>query len=237
MPHQWNEFGSRADLGAALAAELEAGLSRLLAEAPLAGLIAAGGTTAPPVFERLSAATLDWKRLCVTPSDERWVPPTDAASNEKMIREKLLRGTAAAARFIPIYDARHETPEAGEAACNERLAAMPWPASLCLLGMGRDGHAASLFPGAAALDDALNPQFRGFCKAVRPLTAEVAGPHPRMTLTLAALTRTRHIHIVITGADKRATFDRALGPGPGKELPVRAILRQAITPVSVYWAA
>jgi 6-phosphogluconolactonase len=237
MPHQWHEYGSRQELSAALAAELVNGLQRLLAESPQAGLVAAGGTTAPPVFEKLSAAPLDWKRLCVTPSDERWVPASDAASNEKMIREKLLRGAASAARFIPIYDAAHATPEAGEAACNARLAAMPWQASLCLLGMGRDGHAASLFPGAAALDDALDPGFKGLCKPVRPLSAEVAGPHPRMTLTLAALVRTRHIYIVITGADKRATFERALGQGPEKELPVRAILRQAATPVGVYWAA
>lgn len=235
MPSQLHEYQDRGVMCEALATELSTGLKRILAQSPAAGLVAAGGTTAPPVLERLSAAPIDWSRVCVTVSDERWVPPQHEASNEKMVREKLLQGAAAAARFIPIY-AEQESPEAAEALCHERLSAMPWPDSLCLLGMGRDGHAASLFPGAAALSDALNTKFNRLCKAVRPLSSEIAGPHPRMSLTLAALTRTRHIYLLITGEDKRSTFNRALATGEESELPVRAILRQSSTPVSVYWA-
>lgn len=235
MPYKWCGYTARDEMYGALAAELVTGLSRILAQAPVAGLVATGGTTAPPVLERLSAARLDWPRICVTLSDERWVPPQHEASNEKMVREKLLQGTAGAARFIPLYGPQ-DTPEAAETPCHERLSAMPWQEALCMLGMGRDGHIASLFPVAAALNDALDINFSRLCKAVRPLSPEIAGPHPRMSLTLTALTRTRHIHLLITGDDKRAAFDRALGEGGETEMPVRAILRQSGTPVSVYWA-
>lgn len=220
---------------AEVAGTIGAGLIRMLAEAPAAGLIAAGGTTAPPVLERIAALALDWSRIWVTLSDERWVPPRHEASNEGMVRDKLLRGPASAATFIPIYT-EQDTPEAAEAFCHERLAAMPWQNSLCMLGMGTDGHVASLFPGTEALGDALNVKYGRLCKAVYPQDSPIAGPHPRMSLTLTALTRTWHIYLVITGAEKRATFDRALLGKEQREMPVRAILQQSNTPVSVYWA-
>ncbi|MBI2993782.1 MAG: 6-phosphogluconolactonase [Gammaproteobacteria bacterium] len=235
MSYQWREYQGREELIGALATEMCAGLGRLLADAPRAGLIAAGGTTAPPLLRRIADADLDWARIWVTLSDERWVSPQHDASNEKMVRENLLQGPAGAAHFLPIYLER-DTPEAGEAPCHEQLSAMPWDSSLCLLGMGRDGHVASLFPEAEALKDALNPAYDRCCKAVRPVSAEVAGPHPRMTLTLPAMMRTRHIHLLITGADKRAAFERARSGTSEREMPVRAVLRQSRVPVTVNWA-
>ena len=235
MPHQWCEFRDRQVMSAELAGTLGAGLIQALTEAPAAGLIAAGGTTAPPVLERLAAMDLDWYRVWVTVSDERWVNARHEASNERMVRDKLLRGPAGNATFIPIYS-EHDTPEAAETHCHERLAAMPWQNSLCMLGMGTDGHAASLFPGTAALADALNVNYDRLCKAVYPQASPIAGPHPRMSLTLMALTQARHIYLVITGAEKRVAFDRALLGNDAREMPVRAILQQLNSPVSVYWA-
>ena len=235
MPHQWQEFSDRQSLCSGLAAAMGAGLAQALAQAPAAGLVAAGGTTAPPVLERLAAMELDWSRVRVTVSDERWVNAQHEASNERMVRDKLLRGPAARATFIPIYS-DHASPEAAESHCHERLTAMPWRNSLCMLGMGTDGHAASLFPGTAALTDALNVNFGRLCKAVYPQASPVAGPWPRMTLTLTALLQATHIYLVITGAEKRVAFDRALQGNDEREMPVRAILRQAKAPVSVYWA-
>jgi len=235
MPHQWLEFGDRPALSAELAATMGAGLAGALASAPVAGLIAAGGTTAPPVLEKLAAMELDWSRVRVTVSDERWVNAQHEASNERMVRDKLLRGPAARATFIPIY-AEYDTPEAAEASCHARLAAMPWRNSLCMLGMGTDGHAASLFPGTSALADALNVDYGRFCKTVRPQASPIAGPHPRMSLTLSVLIQARHIYLVITGAEKRTAFERALKGTDNREMPVRAILNQAAAPVSVYWA-
>lgn len=235
MPHQWCEFSDRQTLSTDLAVTLGTGLSQVLAAAPVAGFIAAGGTTAPPVLERLAAMDLDWSRVRVTVSDERWVNTQHEASNERMVRDKLLRGPAGRANFIPMYS-EHATPEAAEASCHARLAAMPWRNSLCMLGMGTDGHAASLFPGTSALADGLNPDYGRFCRAVRPQASPIAGPHPRMSLTLAALLQARHIYLVITGAEKRAAFDRALQGTDQRAMPVRAILNQTTAPVSVYWA-
>jgi 6-phosphogluconolactonase len=235
MPHQWHEFPDRQTQSVEVARTLGAGLSGALAEAPVAGLVAAGGTTAPPVLEQLAAMDLDWSRVRVTVSDERWVNAQHEASNERMVRDRLLRGPASRATFIPIYS-DHPTPEAAEPDCHARLAAMPWRDSLCMLGMGNDGHAASLFPGTAALTDALDVNYGRLCKAVRPQASPIAGPHPRMSLTLMALMQTRHIHLVITGAEKRATFERALHGTDEREMPVRAILRQTAAPVSVYWS-
>ena len=235
MSHQWFEFPDRQAMSAELAGTMGTGLRQLLAKEPAAGLIAAGGTTAPPVLERLSAMDLDWSRIWVTVSDERWVNAQHEASNERMVRDKLLRGPAGDANFIPIYS-DHDTPEAAEPHCHARLTAMPWQNSLCMLGMGNDGHAASLFPGTAALTDALNVNYDRLCKTVRPQASPIAGPHPRMSLTLMALLQARHIYLVITGAEKRATFDRALLGKDQREMPVRAILQQTNTPVSVYWA-
>jgi 6-phosphogluconolactonase len=205
MTFEWCEYRDREQMHSVLAGAVSAELEDFLRREPVAGLVATGGTTAPPILEQIGATDLDWGRVWVTISDERWVSPGDPASNEKMVRGNLLQGPARTAHFIPIYEAK-QTPEAAESSCNERLSEMPWQSSLCMLGMGRDGHVASLFPGAQALDDALDPAFERCCKAVRPLSTEIAGPHPRMTLTLSALLRTRHIHILITGADKRAAL-------------------------------
>ncbi len=235
MTFEWCEYPDREHMYAALVEVVGTGLRDILRDAQAAGLVASGGTTPRPLYQRLSGADLDWSRVRVTLTDERWVGPDDAASNERMLRQDLLSGPAQAARFIPIYEST-DTPEGAEASCGKRLSAMPWPSSLCLLGMGRDGHCASLFPEAAALDDALDPGFDGYCKAVRPVTAEVAGPYARMTLTLAALLRTRHIYLLLAGGEKRDTFRRAQQGSDKREMPVRAVLLQQQVPVSVYWA-
>lgn len=235
MTFEWCEYPDREHMYAALAELVGTGLRDILRQAPAAGLVASGGTTPRPLYRRLSGAELDWDRVRVTLTDERWVGPEDPASNEKMLREDLLSGPAQSARFIPIYEGT-DTPEAAERSCAERLSAMPWSSSLCLLGMGRDGHCASLFPGAAGLDDAIDPGFDGYCKAIRPVSTDVAGPYARMSLTLATLLRTRHIYLLLAGEEKRDTFRRAQQGSDQREMPVRAVLRQDKVPVSVCWA-
>lgn len=220
---------------AALADVVCTGLREFLRDAATAGLVASGGTTPRPLYGRLSEADLDWSRVWVTLTDERWVGPDDPASNEKMLRKDLLSGPARSARFIPFHE-NTDTPEAAETSCSERLSAMPWSSSLCLLGMGRDGHCASLFPNAEALDNGLDPGFNGYCKAVEPVNTEVAGPYARMSLTLAALLRTRHIYLLLAGEEKRDTFRRAQQGNDKREMPVRAVLAQERVPVSVFWA-
>lgn len=183
-----------------------------------------GGTTPGPVFDTLSGVDLDWANVAVVLNDERWVPETSDRSNTRLVRERLLRGRAAQARLVPLY-APAETPEAMLPALEDGLRPH-LPISVLLLGMGADMHTASLFPGADRLDEALSPT----APILLPMRAEAAG-EPRVTLTAPVLRAAFNIHLLITGAEKRAALDRALSLSPA-EAPVRAILDTA----TVHWA-
>ncbi|MFP5478289.1 MAG: 6-phosphogluconolactonase [Alphaproteobacteria bacterium] len=183
-----------------------------------------GGTTPGPVFDTLSGVDLDWANVAVVLNDERWVPETSERSNTRLLRERLLRGRAAQARLIPLY-APAETPEEMLPALEDGLRPH-LPISVLLLGMGADMHTASLFPGADRLSEALAPN----APLLLPLRAEAAG-EPRVTLTAPVLREAFNIHILITGAEKRAALERALTLSP-EEAPVRVVLDNA----TVHWA-
>lgn len=183
-----------------------------------------GGTTPGPIFDTLSGTELPWDQIAVFLNDERWVPEDSPRSNTRLIRERLLRGPAHRAQLVPLY-APAETPE-------EMLGALAdgikphLPISVLLLGMGADMHTASLFPGADLLAQALAPD----APPLMALRAEAAG-EPRITLTAPVLKEAMHIHILITGQEKRAALDRALSLPP-ELAPVRAVLDHA----TVHWA-
>lgn len=183
-----------------------------------------GGTTPGPVFDSLSAADLDWSRVHVVPTDERWVPDTHERSNARLIRERLLAGRAAAARFVPLYRGGTQ-PEDDIDAVTEALAP-ELPISVLLCGMGADMHVASLFPGAEGLDAALKGRTPPVA-VLRPAGVEDA----RMTLTAPVLDAAMAKHILITGAEKRMALEKAAALS-AKEAPVRAIWNDA----TVHWA-
>ena len=183
-----------------------------------------GGTTPGPVFDTLSGAGVDWARVTVLLNDERWVPEDSPRSNTRLLRERLLVGPAAAALLVPLY-APTATPEESLEALAEGI--VPHlPISVLLLGMGADMHTASLFPGADRLAEALSAQ----APVLMALRADAAG-EPRITLTMPVLRAAMHIHILITGAEKRSSLERAQGLPP-EEAPVRAILDNA----TIHWA-
>jgi 6-phosphogluconolactonase len=183
-----------------------------------------GGTTPGPVFDLLAQADLDWSRVAVILNDERWVPEDNPRSNTRLLRERLLVGHAANARLVPLYAPVPEPDDALEAL---GMAIAPHlPLSVLLLGMGADMHTASLFPGADRLAEALAPG----APILMALRADTAG-EPRITLTAPVLTAARHIHILITGAEKRAALDRALTLAVD-QAPVRTVLDRA----TVHWA-
>ena len=190
-----------------------------------ASLSVPGGTTPGPIFDVLSGVGLDWDRVTVFVNDERWVPETHPRSNGRLVRQRLLTGKAAAAAFVPLYA---DTPEP-EAAIEGLSAALAphLPISVLLLGMGADMHTASLFPGADRLAEALAPD----APILVPMRAEGAG-EPRVTLSARVLRDAMSIHVVITGAEKRAALERAQGLTP-EEAPIRAVLDNA----TVHWAA
>ncbi len=215
-----------ANLAAAIAARLADGLK----ERPSVSLVVSGGTTPYPMYAQLAQHPLEWSRVRITLADERWVAPDQADSNERQVRASLLRHGAAAARFVGL---KNDAPRAagGAAAAWAALADVPRPFDAVVLGMGEDGHVASLFPGSPELAAGLDPTAQPGCIAVHPPQAA----HERLSLNLAALLQSRRIYIQIIGALKWGVYERARGPGPAEAMPVRSILRQGAVPVEVHW--
>lgn len=206
-----------------LARILARDLREALARRERALFVVPGGTSPGPVFDMMAAVDLDWSRVDVVPGDERWVPEDHPRSNAGQIRTRLLRGKAAAARLLPLW--RDMSPEQGAAEASAEIEPL-LPADVVLLGMGADMHTASLFPGAPELAAALAPDAPLFL----PITAPGA-PEPRVTMSARALKSAFALHVLITGAEKRAALDRAQKLPPA-EAPVHAVLSQA----SVHWA-
>lgn len=224
-----NSFPAVEPLAAALAEEIASRLKKAISARGKALLAVSGGRSPKLMFEHLSRKDLDWSSVVVTLVDERWVDENHTDSNAKLVRENLLVGPAAAATLVPFKNSA-DTPEAGRDACEAALRALPLPFDVVVLGMGDDGHTASLFPAAAELAAALDPNGGQLCSPMHPPKAAQA----RMTLTLHALLNSRILMLQISGAAKMATYRTALGPGPVEEMPVRAVLRQQGVAVEVW---
>ncbi len=208
------------DLASVLAEDLE---THLLHH-ETASLAVPGGTTPGPIFDALCAAEIDWSRVRVFPTDERWVAQDHARSNARLICERLLTARAASATFVPLY-APAGAPEDVLAEI-ETLLVPELPVSVLLAGMGADMHTASLFPGAPELKAALDPG-APVLMALHPEDA----PEARVSLSARVLDGALAKHLVITGRDKREALERAMSLPP-EQAPVQAIL----TETTVHWA-
>jgi 6-phosphogluconolactonase len=212
-------FPGSSDMAAVAADAVAAQLVRALEVRGRASLVGTGGRMPGPVYDRLSLTPLDWSKVMVTLSDERHVDAASPDSNTHLVRERLLVRLAANARFLPLTDY-------AEPALKALL-----PFDAVMLGMGEDGHIASLIPGSPVLAE-------GMDRAGRALVAESpAGwgspPVARITLTLAALLQSRAIFLLIAGEAKRQVIADAMA---GADVPVRAILTQDRVPVRVLWS-
>ena len=216
-------YPSRGALASGLAGVIASELRSALAKGA-ATLSVPGGTTPGPVFDALAAEDLDWSRVAVLLNDERWVDETNPRSNTRLLRERLFVNHAAKARLLPLY-APTVTPEEALGKLSEGI--LPHlPITVLLLGMGADMHTASLFPGADKLAQALASN----APVLMALRAEAAG-EPRITLSAPVLKQAGHIHILITGPEKRAALERARGLPP-LQAPIRTVLDRA----TVHWA-
>ncbi len=223
----------RASSSAALTIDLanfiENELTQAVAARGHASLVLSGGSTPRPLFEELAQRPLPWNKITVTLADERWVDISSKDSNEAMVRETLLCGAAAEARFIPLKNTAESASEGWEM-CHEILAAQFDRFDLVILGMGEDGHTASLFPRVSV--PALDSSNLALCAAINPPKA----PHERMTLTASALLNSRKIVLHIVGDKKQQVYLDALKPGSADEFPIRVVLHQDRVPVDVYWS-
>ncbi len=206
-------------------------LRAAIAERGAALLVVSGGKTPEHFFETLSTQWLDWTRVAITLADERRVADDSPRSNARLVREALLRNRAAVAAFTPLADARlSESQEL--VAASARLASLPLPADVVVLGMGDDGHTASWFPGAEGLADAMDSGAR---QLVAPIQAPGV-PEPRLTLTGRVILRARAIALLIEGQDKMNTLAKALEDGPAEAMPIRAVLRGAADRLTIFAA-
>ena len=228
--HEYQFVDSEA-LNNALAVEVARTLRVAIATRGHASLVVSGGRTPVALFNRLSLQDLAWRQVTITLADERWVEADAPASNERMVRLELLRNKAADAYFIGLKsNADTAASSAKDVWC--KLAQMPRPFDLVLLGMGDDGHTASLFPTSAAIATALDTSQPPACIAMQ---APVA-PYQRLSLNLAALLETRRIVLHVQGAHKWQVYQSARAVGEAAALPIRGVLRQSLVPVDVYWS-
>ena len=226
---QIHRFSTRNEASRAAAQQITARLQQRLEADGTASLVIPGGSTPAACFAALSQASLDWQAVEIWLSDERWVEPTSNDSNERLARENLLTNAAEAARLVPVYSETLPI-ETRCAQLDTSLRTMPRPFATCLLGMGSDGHFASLFPDLAKLDDALDITQDPRCI---PVQTE-ASPLLRVSLTLAALAHSDEILLLVFGEDKRHVFEDAQQTA-GK-YPVSSLLALTQPPVSIYWA-
>lgn len=205
-------------------------LSERLLIAPRASLVVSGGSTPLPFFEVLRQKTLDWARIDVLLADERWVPEDNEASNTRLVRENLLQGPASEANYLSLKQPG-ATPADGLAAVEAALADLHFPLDVLILGMGKDGHTASLFPDAPELDQALDTESDA---VVLPMTPP-SQPRKRITLTLRALKQAGFTALHLKGDDKLETLQAACEDIEKiREMPIRAFLKPGL---QIYWSA
>ena len=229
MPVSLETFANRSLASEAAARYAAAAIRQKLVESKNTSFVVSGGSSPEQCYKVLAETDLEWERVYILPGDERYVPPDHDASNEKMIRRLLVTGRASAAHFVPIFDAEL-TPEERCGELNDQLQSFPLPSAVSLLGIGEDGHFASLFPDFDGIKEGLSPDSDLSCMVVKT----AASGYPRITLTLSTLLQCDEILLLFFGEAKRETFEKARNPGI--EYPVSSLLLQQRTPVRVIWA-
>lgn len=220
---------SAAGVAGQLARDVAEFLRHRLEVSPGVTLVVSGGSTPVPFFQALKSEALDWSRVTVVLADERWVPEGHPDSNASLVRTHLLQGAAANARWIPLKVAGDD-PSQARSAIESVLAKLELPVDALILGMGNDGHTASLFPDAPELPEAMNLQSGQRIAVMTPPSQA----HPRVTLTLPVLAGARFIALHLKGQDKLETLSRAVSDiHDWTPMPVRAFLRPGLR---LYWS-
>ncbi|WP_025659511.1 6-phosphogluconolactonase [Rhizobium sp. IBUN] len=231
MAATMHAFANGAELARNLADKVAASLSAAIDARGAATFAVSGGSTPKLFFQELSARDLDWTKVAITLVDERFVAANNPRSNHLLVAENLLRNKAKAANFLPLYQAAGSVEEAARLATSA-TATIGNPFDVAILGMGGDGHTASFFPGGSNLKVALDPNTP---RGIITMEAEGAG-EPRLTFTFSSLQDARLLVLHIEGESKKDVLTKAQSAGDEAEMPIRAILRRAASPVEIYWA-
>ena len=220
-------FETRLEASTAAADRIALLLAKRLDNNGDASVIVSGGSSPRQCMAVLAEAPLDWQRVQVALSDERWVPPDHEDSNEKLVRDSLLVGPAASATLLPVF-AEGVSPEERCEQLQDPLPVLPFSCSL--IGIGTDGHFASLFPDAEQLELGLNVDSG---RLYLPVTT-AASPHPRVSMTLAGISRSDEIALLFFGEEKLDVYEQAKASADA--YPLSQLLRQKRAPVRLFWA-
>ncbi|WP_086997599.1 6-phosphogluconolactonase [Rhizobium sullae] len=224
-------FTNAAELASSLADKVTERLSAAITARGVASIAVSGGSTPKAFFQELSTRGLDWSKVTVTLVDERFVPADNERSNHLLVANNLLQNKAKAARFVPLYQKTDSAEYAAKLATAETKA-ISNPFDVVILGMGGDGHTASFFPGGSNLAAALD---LATPRGIITMEAKGAG-EPRLTFTFSSLQDAALLVLHIEGAGKKDTLAKAEDAGEDAEMPIRAVLRRAASPVEIYWA-
>ena len=230
-----NKFYSRKEFFSAVAKQCENYLQKSLLETGSASFIVPGGTTPAPVFEQLSNSELDWQNITIAQSDERWLKADHLQSNQRLTTKNLLINQAKSAKYIAMKNS-YATAMDGESECCENYKILAAPFSVTMLGMGLDGHIASLFPNSKSIEHGLDLNNSNLCIAIDATGCPVAGDYPeRMSLTLSAILNSQVIILLVTGNEKLSVIEQAINNKSSDELPVSYLVNQNKIPVEIYW--
>ena len=189
-----------------------------------------GGSTPGPIYSKLVKADINWKKVTIIPGDERLVAMDNELSNVRALAKVFL---PAGARVIPVTGDIKDHKLAGNSA-DARLQDLPWPPDLVWLGMGEDGHTASIFAGPD-LQDALDAPKARRMVGVMPDPLPPEAPVARVTLTRAAILSARTLLIVIKGQKKRDMLEQAIEDGQSSKLPIGRVLAECDQPIDIHW--
>jgi len=227
---EWWEYDSLDELADAVAGDVGFIIESAV-DARGSSLIAVpGGSTGPAIFPKLAAQKLPWKKVAIIPTDDRLVPMDDDRSNVRAIAKTFL---PLGARVVPIATEIADHKLAGNSA-DARLQDLPWPPDLTWLGMGSDGHTASIFTGAD-LQNALDAPKARRAVGVMPDPMPQDAPVARVTLTRASILSSRTVLITIAGEEKRRVLEQAIADGQSSKLPIGRVLAEAEQPIDIHW--
>lgn len=220
----WHEYANQVSCITTLTESIAKQIKARLAEADIFTLAVSGGRTPIPLFERLAQIDLPWNQIRVRLVDERYVPVNHPDSNEALVRRHLLQGPAEAANFRGLYFEGANVEDAVDAANAEAEAI-----DLAILGMGEDGHMASIFPNATQFSAAVDPHAACYLHVTPP-----EAPHERISLSLAALRACRQLALYIAGENKRKIWQKA-NQAATVALPISLLAADKGVPLDVHW--
>ena len=229
---EWWDYDTVDEMAEAVAGDIGFIIESALDARGEALIAVPGGKTPLPIYEKLARAKLNWKKVTIIPTDDRLVPLTDDKSNIRAIAQAFL---PTGARVFPITSDIADYKLAGNSA-NAKLSELKFPLDLAWIGVGSDGHTASIFPGPD-LEDALNAPKGRHAVGVMPDPLPPEAPVARVTLTRSAILSARTVLITVTGDEKKALLEQAIEDGHSSKLPIGMVLSEAEQPIDIHWAA